>query len=123
MMKNTLVLLLCAVIGSACTTLHPVQLSTNNAQQQITSGQLLKPGDKVRLITTDGEVHDFAITAIDTADGTVKGAANSVRVADIVTVEKREPALGKTLGLTLGIVGALQLGAGIRDASPPWAPQ
>jgi len=112
-MKNTLVLLLCAAIASACTTLRPVQLSTDNAQQQITSGELLKPGDKVRLITTDGKTHEFAITAIDVAEGTVKGPADSVRVADIVTVERREPALGKTLGLILGIVGGLQLGAAI----------
>ncbi len=114
-MKNTLMLLLCAVLGSACTTLRPVQLATDDAKQQITSGQLLKPGDKVRLITRDGKAHEFAITAIDAAEGTVKGHADSVRVADIVTVEKRAPALGKTLGLVLGIVGGLQIGAAIGD--------
>jgi hypothetical protein len=114
-MKNTLVLLLCAAIASACTTLRPVQVSTDRAKQAIASGQLLKPGDKVRLITTDGKVHEFAITAIDAAEGTVKGPADSVRVADLVTVAKREPALGKTLGLILGIVGGLQLGAAISD--------
>jgi len=123
MMKNTLVWLLCAAIGSACTTLRPVQVATDEAQQALASGQLLKPGDKVRVITRDGKAHEFAITAIDTADGTVKGPADSVRVADIVTVEKREPALGKTLGLVLGIVGGLQLGAAAADiASTPLGP-
>ena len=96
---------------------------TDNTQQQIASGQPLRPGDKVKLVTTDGKVHEFASTANDAVEGTAKGPADSVRVDDIVTVEKREPALGKTIGLVLGIVGGLQLGAAIGDFSPPWAAQ
>ena len=113
MMRNALVLLLCAATGSACTTLRPVGVSTDEAQRLIAAGELLKPGDKVRLFTADGKAHEFEITAIDAADGTVKGATDSVRVAEIVTVANRELSVGKTLGLVFGIVGGLQLGAAL----------
>jgi len=104
-MRNAFAMLLCAANVAACTTLAPVQLATDDAQQAIATGELLKPGNKVRLITTDGRAHDFAVVAIDTAEGTVEGEKESVRIADIVTVEKRKPSVGKTLGLVLGIVG------------------
>jgi len=115
-MKNPSMVL--AVVGAAlcsygCTTLRPSVLSTDEIRRQIDSGELLKPGDKVRLTTKDGAVHDFQVTAIDTVDGLVVGGKESVRVTDIVGVGKREIAVGKTIGLVIGIVGGLQLGYAI----------
>jgi hypothetical protein len=112
-MKNLLMVfaLVCAALGSyGCTTLRPSVMSTDEIHRQIDSGELLKPGDKVRLTTKDGAVHDFQVTAIKTDEGLVVGRKESVRVADIVAVGKRELAIGKTIGLVLGVVGGLQLG-------------
>jgi hypothetical protein len=113
-MRNAFLGVLCAMACAACSALRPVETSTAAAQQQIASGQLLKPGDKVRLITADGKAHELTVTAID-ADGTVEGKPESVRIADIVTVEKRELAVGKTTGLVLGIVIGLQVGEAVGD--------
>src|SRR5258705_3313304 len=104
----------CAALCShGCTTLRPSVLSTDEIHRRIDSGELLKPGDKVRLTTKDGAVHDFQVTAIKTDEGLVVGQTESVRVADIVGVGKREIAVGKTIGLVIGIVGGLQLGYAI----------
>jgi hypothetical protein len=100
-----------AALGSyGCTTLRPSVMSTDEIHRQIDSGELLKPGDRVRLATKDGAVHEFQITAIKTDEGVVVGRKESVRIADIVGVGKREFAIGKTVGLVIGIVGGLQLG-------------
>jgi predicted membrane GTPase involved in stress response len=115
-MKNLLMAFaaICAALCShGCTTLRPSVLSTDEIHRQIVSGELLKPGDKVRLTTKDGAVHDFQVTEIKTDEGLVVGHTESVRVADIVGVGKREIAVGKTIGLVIGIVGGLQLGYAI----------
>jgi hypothetical protein len=116
-MKNAFAVFLCTANVAACTTLKPVQLPTNETHEQIANGELLNAGNKVRLITADGRAHDLTVVTIDAAAGTVKGENESVRIADIVTVEKRKPAVGKTLGLVLGIVGGLQLGAIVGEAA------
>ena len=112
-MKNlvTVFALVCAALGgSGCTTLRPSVMSTDEIHRQIDSGELLKPGDKVRLATKDGAVHEFQVTAIKADEGLVVGRNETVRIADIVGVGKRELAIGKTIGLVIGIVGGLQLG-------------
>ncbi len=112
--------LCCAALGShACTTLRPSALSPDELHRQIESGELLKPGDEVRLTTMDGAVHEFAVRAVDTDAGLVVGSNESVRIADIVGAGKRERAIGKTVGLVIGIVGGLQLGAAIGSSGNP----
>jgi hypothetical protein len=115
-MKNLLMVfaLVCAALGSCgCTTLRPSAMSTDEIHRQIDSGELLKPGDKVRLTTKDGAVHEFQVTAIKTDEGLVVGRNESVRIVDIVGLGKREFAIGKTVGLVIGIVGGLQLGSSV----------
>lgn len=95
--------------SAGCTSLHAVQMPKEDVQEQIASGQLLKPGDRVRLTTADGKVHDFAVTAVDAADGTIKGARDSVRIAEVTTVAKRRVSVGKTLGLVFGVLIGVQV--------------
>lgn len=106
--------LACAALGgSGCTSLRPSMLSVDEIHRQIDSRELLNPGDKVLLSTTDGVVHEFQVVAVDTSAGLIVGPKESVRIADIVGVSKREFALGKTVWLVIGIVGGLQLGNAI----------
>ena len=83
--------------GYGCTTLRPSVLSADELRRQISLGELLKPGDDVRLTTMDGAVHEFAVMAVDTDAGLVVGSNESVRIADIVGAGKRELAVGKTV--------------------------
>jgi hypothetical protein len=106
--------LVCAALGgNGCTSLRPSLLSADEIRRQIDSGELLNPGDKVRLSTTDGAVHEFQVTAVNADAGLIVGSKESVRIADIVGVSKREFAIGKTVWLVVGIVGGLQLGNAI----------
>jgi hypothetical protein len=96
-------------------TLHPTTASTDEVRRSILGGELLKTGDHVRLVTADQQVHEFRIDAIDADAGVISGAGDSVRVAEIVGVAKRDFAVGKTVGLVVGIIGALQLGHDVAD--------
>jgi hypothetical protein len=118
-MKNGLVAfsLLCTLVASGCMTLHPTTASTDELRRSILAGELLKTGDNVRLVTADQQVHKFRIDAIDADAGVVSGAGDSVRVADIVGVATRDFAVGKTVGLVLGIIGALQLSRDVADVA------
>lgn len=118
-MKNSFAAfsLLCTLMASGCMTLHPTTASTDEVRRLILAGELLKAGDSVRLITADQQVHNFRIDAIDADAGVVSGGGDSVRVAEIVDVATRDFAVGKTVGLVVGILGALQLSRDIADVA------
>jgi hypothetical protein len=98
-----------AVSISACTSFRPVEQPADQIQRQIIGEALLSPGDKVRLVTTDGEAHEFRIAAVDATQGRLSGKHDVVQIKDIVTLEKRELSWTKTGiligGLVLGIFG------------------
>jgi len=102
--------LLCSIVMSGCTTLRPTEASPEEIHRQIMSEELLKPGDKVRLVTADESVHEFRITELNLEQGLVSGKDESVRIAEIVGVGTREIAVGKTVGRTLGISTGVWIG-------------
>jgi hypothetical protein len=97
-----------AIIGLAgCTTLQPIEGTANELQGRISSGGLLEVGDRVSIVTSDDRTHEFRIRAI--SDGLLQGASDSVTVAEVTTLQKREFSRGKTFLLVGGIV----LGVGL----------
>jgi hypothetical protein len=97
-----------AIIGLAgCTTLQPIEGTANELQGRISSGGLLEVGDRVSIVTSDDRTHEFRIRAI--SDGHLQGASDSVTVAEVTTLQKREFSRGKTFLLVGGIV----LGVGL----------
>lgn len=62
---KTLSLLLVLAI-SACSTMKPVQMSPSELQQNIAAGELLEPGDKVRLALDGGEHYELEVTNLST---------------------------------------------------------
>ena len=86
MKRLTTCLLIIAVSG--CTTMRPIDGSPTELQQLINSGELLKPGDRVRIVTTDEKTHRFAITKVET--GLIVGPNESVPVDQVMCVEKRQ---------------------------------
>jgi LEA14-like dessication related protein len=60
-----------AFIISGCTTLRPVDLIPPSLQDRITQGDLIKPGNRVRITTTDEKTYKFRILSV--SDGYVKG--------------------------------------------------
>jgi hypothetical protein len=75
--------LIIAVTG--CTTLRPIDGSPTELRQFINSGELLQPGDRVRIVTADQKTHRFAITKIET--GLIVGPNESVSVDQVMSLE------------------------------------
>jgi hypothetical protein len=79
----------CLIIAlSGCTSMRPIDGSATELQHLINSGELLKPGDRVRIVTADEKTHRFAITKVEA--GLIVGSNESVPVDQVICVEKRE---------------------------------
>jgi hypothetical protein len=79
----TTYLLIIAVTG--CTTLRPIDGSPTELRQFINSGELLKPGDRVRIVTADQKRHHFVIIKIET--GLIIGLNESVPVDEVTSLD------------------------------------
>lgn len=112
-----LAVLMSAMAGSACTSLKPTEATPEELQQQLLSGSLLQPGDRVRLVTADENVHRFRVTDIDFERELVISHDKRVRFTDIVAVETREVSMGKT-ALLIGGVGYSVIAIALIAAAP-----
>lgn len=106
-MQKLLVSALLILSCVACTTLEPVAVPAAELQSQLRAGMLVKPGDRVRLVTADETVHRFRVTEVSSEQGVVIGRNERVLMDEIVAVETREVSVGRTALLTGGVgVGA-----------------
>jgi len=113
------IIVLAAVIScTGCTTLRPVEGTSTELQQRINSGQLLKVGDRVEIVTTNHEMHRFAVTRIDA--GHIEGKAESIQVGQILSLEKRQFSRARTL-ILIGCV-AIVVGGVVAIAAAHTAP-
>ncbi len=90
------------LIVSGCSTMKPVEMPPDRVQQKISAGEVLSIGDKVKIATRDGEVHQFKVTEIN--DQQIQGDGIEIPIDEIVAVETKEFSLGKTAALTSGTV-------------------
>lgn len=87
---------------AGCTTLQPVNGTAADIQGRIASGQLLKAGDRVRVVTTSADTRDFTIT--DVRDGVISGRDVTIPVAQVAEVQMREHSVTKTVLLVGGLI-------------------
>jgi hypothetical protein len=113
----TLITLLATSAGAACSTVKPVEAPPEELHRLITSEGLLEPGDRVQLTTADGIRHEFRIVSVDLDEGLIRGAEEAVPIADLIAVQTREVAVGKTTALAAGLY--LGIGAIIAIAIGP----
>jgi hypothetical protein len=89
---------LAALISFAgCTTLRPVEGTSNELQTRINSGALLTRGDRISVVTTDAKTHKFRVRVI--GEGIIEGRQDRVPVDQIVSLQKREFSRTKTFVL------------------------
>lgn len=98
-----LVLLFCSVFNSACTTLQRTEATPQEVQRLILNENLLKPGDRVKIVTADQSIYEFRIEQVDLEQELIIGADKQVRVEDIVALETRQVSVGKTALLAGGV--------------------
>jgi hypothetical protein len=91
------------LLACACTSLRPVDASREQLREQIRSGALLAPGDRIRVTTDDGAQQEFRIAEVR-SDGTLVGKNHEVPVDSIATLAKRTTSWIKT-GVLLGLLG------------------
>ncbi len=94
--------LLIILMVSGCTSMKPVEMSPDQVQQKIAAGEVLGVGDKVKIATSDDQIHKFKVTEV--TDQKVRGDGIEVPIDEIVAVETKKFSLGKTAALTSGTV-------------------
>lgn len=73
---------------SGCTTMQPIDGCPEELRRSINSGDLLQPGDRVRIVTADEKVHWFAISRVEA--GLIVGPKESLRIDQVMYLEKRQ---------------------------------
>jgi hypothetical protein len=112
------VIILCLiVISGGCTTLQTIEGSPTELRQHIGSGERLKPGDRILVVTIDGETHQLPVTGVDA--GVIEGKPESVPIGQLVFLEKRQVSPGKNLALVGGLAAAALLGVAIHAGTHP----
>jgi hypothetical protein len=92
--------LLAAIVlwASGCTTLGPIDASPDALQMGILRGELLRQGDRVRIVTMDGVVHQFVVIEVYAQKGLVIGDDEAIAIHEIRTVEtRRQGRAGRTM--------------------------
>ena len=126
-------LLIISIFLTGCTHFKPVEMNSKTLQDNIRNGELIKEGDRVRVITKDGSSHTLTVTAISEhvlkgelegtgTPGTWTGSEDGIDeedyeedpgteptvieilIDDIVLVEEEKISAGKT---TLAVGGGL----------------
>jgi hypothetical protein len=93
-MKMIACFMIIAFVLSSCTSLRTIQKSRSEIQEGLTHGDLIHPGDKVRIITNDGKQYDLKVVSIE--KGYVNGQDVDIPIQDIDLIEKRRFSIGKT---------------------------
>ena len=101
-MRATIGILIASLILSGCTTLKPIETSPEELQRRIVEEQLLSPGDKVRIVTSDGTTHKLTSKQIDLENRTVGDTKQQIPIDEILAVETKEFSAGKTALLAGG---------------------
>jgi len=104
-LKFISILVIINLIG--CTSLQTIEAPSDKLHEQIRRENLVKVGDKVRIITEDQKEHQFVVTAI--YEDEIRGEDVTIPIDSIVTLETREFSTGKTVLLGVGITGAVLL--------------
>jgi len=91
------VLILCL---AGCTTLRPVGGTPCELQQRIVSGAVLKRGDHVVILTSDGRAHEFNVVSVSASS--IDGRHESIPMDQIASVQKREMN-GELTAMTVGL--------------------
>jgi hypothetical protein len=107
--RSTWVLLI-AITLVGCTSLQAMQGTPAELQQGIATGGTLHAGDRVRITTADGRMHELTVSAV--GNDSVAGGGEVLPLTTIVAVEKRIVNRGKTVGTIAIVLGAL-LGAAL----------
>lgn len=94
-----------ALLGSGCTSMHPVAVIAPAPAQTATT---VKVGDHVRVTMRDGRLAEFTVEQVDVLAITARGG-EKYATEDIVTLERRSVSAAKTGVLIVSVAGMVLL--------------
>jgi hypothetical protein len=96
------ILVIINLIG--CTSLQTIEAPPDKLHEQIRHENLVKVGDKVKIVTEDQKEHEFVVTA--TNENEIRGEDITIPIDSIVAVQTREFSAGKTALLVGGVTAS-----------------
>ncbi|MCY3623934.1 MAG: hypothetical protein OXH68_19765 [Gammaproteobacteria bacterium] len=105
-------LLAVALAGSGCTTLQSTQLPPDELRDGIRSGSLIKTGDEISVVTTDGREYLLDVRGLDreAIRGLSGGEEAVVAIDDVVALRTHQTESVRTTYAVLGGIGAGGIG-------------
>ena len=87
-----------------CTSLQTIEAPPDKLHEQIRHENLVKVGDKVKIVTEDQKEHEFVVTA--TNENEIRGKDITIPIDSIVAVQTREFSAGKSALLAGGVTAS-----------------
>lgn len=106
-------LLVAMLIASGCTTLQSTQLPPDELRDGIRDGSLVKLGDEISVVTTDGREHLFDVRGVDQdaiRGELADGEEAVVAIDDVVALRTHQTERIRTSYAVLGGIGAGGIG-------------
>ena len=112
---TTAVLVGLSVVIAGCTTMKSVEMSSDELSAAIRAGEIAEPGQRVVVVTADGERHAFTSQGVDTAQDVIRGEgaageAVAVPIGDIVALRMAARDGVGTTAVVLGVGAVVLLG-------------
>lgn len=92
--------LIVAIMVSGCVTVDKADGSPDALRQAIRTGELVKPGDRVTVVTPAIGERTLTVSQVD--DNFIRGENTQVPIDEIVALEKRRVDAVKTAGVIVG---------------------
>lgn len=104
-MKTATAIAVFGTLLGGCTSLAPVEMPPEEVREQVRAGQILGPGERVRVTTEDGETHEFKV--VEVTERAVRGNTSDVLIDQIVSVHTRRTNPARTVLAVAGTVGVV----------------
>ena len=82
------------LLSSACTSLMPIELAPEQLHEKILTDNIIREGDNVQIITSDGMRHEFKVTSV--TQNQIIGKDNNIPILDILALSKSGVSSSKT---------------------------
>ncbi len=118
-MKAISLILIGGLLLGACTSMRSLELPPGELRSGIRNGELVSPGDRISVVTTDGKSHTLQVVTI--TNQAIQGQSASIPINEIITLRTRQTNnAGKNTALAVGgslaaiwIIGSLAAAAAI----------
>jgi hypothetical protein len=108
-MLTLVVCLLLGLLVTGCTTLQPMANNAETLHEGLRGGEMIKPGDRVSVVTRDGLTRLLIVTELDEyvlkghpEGAEMEGVVIAIPIDDIVYMDGEKFSVGKTTARTLG---------------------